>query len=262
MGHTNSTTNYSLPQFVTTDKPAWLTDINNAFSAIDTGMHNAQTKANTADTNASQALLDAASASSAASAADAKGAGAIASIADTFQTTETYAVGDYVIYNSLLYVCSVAVTEPGSWTGSSNWIRATVEGMVSDLTSDLTAEDIPLNDSVGAPTTASAIDALKTATLTMTMEGSFRKERFTGGVNDKLVNLSASIGGIVDVSLNNLTKVASISKAPTDDCIVPAINVETGTTIGYIRVYSNGDIKLYKSASGNYCGFSVCYLTT
>lgn len=262
MGHTNSTTNYSLPQFVTTDKPAWLTDINNAFTAIDTGMNNAQTKANTADTNASQALLDAASASSAASAADAKGAGAIASIADTFQTTETYAVGDYVIYNNLLYVCSVAVTEPGSWTGSTNWIRATVEGMVSDLTSDLTAEDIPLNDSVGAPTTEAAISALKTSTLTMTMEGTLRKERFTGGVNDKLVSFSASIGGIVDISLNNLTKVATISKAPTDDCIVPAINVETGTTIGYIRVYSNGDVKLYKSASGNYCGFSVGYLTT
>ena len=35
MSHTNSTTNYALPQFLTTDKPAWLTDVNNAFSDID-----------------------------------------------------------------------------------------------------------------------------------------------------------------------------------------------------------------------------------
>lgn len=153
MSHTNSTTNYSLPQFVTTDKPAWLTDINTAYSAIDTGMHNAQTKANTADTNASQALLDAASAASAASAADAKGAGAVASLADTFQPTETYAVGDLVIYNNLLYVCSTAVTDPGTWTGSTNWSRVTVEGFVNGKT----AEDLPLNNSVGAPSTATAI---------------------------------------------------------------------------------------------------------
>lgn len=155
MSHTNSTTNYSLPQFVTSDKPAWLTDVNNAYTAIDTGMHNAQTKANTADTNASQALLDASAAATAASAADAKGAGAVASLADTFQTTETYEVGELVIYNSLLYVCSTAVTDPGSWTGSTNWSRVTVE----DFVNGKTAEDIPLDDSVSAPATATAIGA-------------------------------------------------------------------------------------------------------
>lgn len=156
MSHTNSTTNYSLPQFVTTDKPAWLTDINNAFSAIDTGMHNAQTKANTADTNASQAILDAAAASSAASAADAKGAGAVASLADTFQTTETYAVGDLVIYNNLLYVCSVAVTEPGAWTGSTNWTRTTIESAVVNKT----GADIKVNSDPDSPTIDGAISIL------------------------------------------------------------------------------------------------------
>lgn len=146
MSHTNSTTNYSLPQFVTTDKPAWLTDVNNAYSAIDTGMHNAQTKANTADTNASQALLDAASASSAASAADAKGAGALSSIEVTFDSTAIYAVGATVIYNSLLYRCTVAVVTPGPWTGSVNWERVNVvslidtnAGAIASNTSDITA---------------------------------------------------------------------------------------------------------------------------
>lgn len=153
MSHTNSTTNYSLPQFVTSDKPAWLTDINTAFAAIDTGMNNAQTKANTADSNATQALSDASDAATAASAADAKGAGAVASIADTFQATETYEVGDLVIYNNLLYVCSTAVTDPGAWTGSTNWTRVTVESFVNGKT----ASDIPLNSSVGAPTIANAI---------------------------------------------------------------------------------------------------------
>lgn len=36
---TNKTTNYELPQFIGTDKPSWLGDVNGAMSAIDTAMH-------------------------------------------------------------------------------------------------------------------------------------------------------------------------------------------------------------------------------
>lgn len=36
---TNKTTNYDLPQFVGTDKPTWLGDVNEAMASIDAGMH-------------------------------------------------------------------------------------------------------------------------------------------------------------------------------------------------------------------------------
>ena len=36
---TNKTTNYDLPQFVGTDKPTWLGDVNQAMADIDAGMH-------------------------------------------------------------------------------------------------------------------------------------------------------------------------------------------------------------------------------
>ena len=140
MAHTNSTTHYSLPQFVTSDKPAWLTDINGAFSAIDTGIYNAQDKANDAAGDATQALSDAADAQSTANTADGKGSGAVASIAPTFDNTATYSVGDYVIYNNLLYVCRVAITVPGAWTGSANWNRATVDDMNTAM--DLRMDDV------------------------------------------------------------------------------------------------------------------------
>ena len=58
MSHTNSTAHYELPQFLGTDKPAWLTDINGAMSAIDTGIYSAQTKANEADAKATQNTSD------------------------------------------------------------------------------------------------------------------------------------------------------------------------------------------------------------
>ena len=55
MSHTNSTTNYNLPQFVGTDKPTWLNDVNGAFSAIDTQMKANADSATSASTSATSA---------------------------------------------------------------------------------------------------------------------------------------------------------------------------------------------------------------
>lgn len=56
MSHTNSTTNYNLPQFVGTDKPTWLNDVNGAMSAIDTQMKANADSATQANTNATTAI--------------------------------------------------------------------------------------------------------------------------------------------------------------------------------------------------------------
>ena len=48
MSSTNTTTNYSLPQFISTDKPTWLGDFNGAMSTIDTQMKTNNTLAQTA----------------------------------------------------------------------------------------------------------------------------------------------------------------------------------------------------------------------
>ncbi len=136
MAHTNSTTHYALPQFLSTDKPAWLTDVNPAYATIDAGMHAAQAAADAAQGDATQALDDAAAAAGTATTADSKGSGAIASIAATFDSTATYNVGDYVIYNNLLYKCFAAVTTPGPWTGSTNWNRETLSAAITNITID------------------------------------------------------------------------------------------------------------------------------
>lgn len=149
MAHTNSTTHYNLPQFVTTDKPAWLTDFNGAMSAIDSGIYEAKDAADDAQTDATQALSDSASALSTASTADGKGSGAVASIANTFSTTSTYAVDDLVMYNNLLYKCVVAVNTPGVWTGSTNWARTTVAGLNNAM--DLRMDAVETKTTGGNP---------------------------------------------------------------------------------------------------------------
>lgn len=62
---TNKTTNYELPQFIGTDKPSWLGDINSAMSTIDGGMHDNATAIDgiestvqTATATATQASVD------------------------------------------------------------------------------------------------------------------------------------------------------------------------------------------------------------
>lgn len=55
MASTNKTTHYELSQYVGTDKPTYLTDYNGDMSAIDTGIYNAQTKADSAYTLAGTA---------------------------------------------------------------------------------------------------------------------------------------------------------------------------------------------------------------
>lgn len=58
MSHTNSTANYNLPQFVGSDKPAWLGDINPAMTAIDTAIKNVSDSASSADGKATTAQSD------------------------------------------------------------------------------------------------------------------------------------------------------------------------------------------------------------
>lgn len=62
MGHTNSTANLALPQFIGTDKPTWLSDVNGAFAAIDTYAGNNDAALAITDAKSDTAIGDAASA--------------------------------------------------------------------------------------------------------------------------------------------------------------------------------------------------------
>lgn len=134
MAHSNATENYGLPQWIATDKPTFLGDLNSAFGAIDTQMKansdastNAVSTANQADSNATTALANASSALSTANSAStaaseatvianqakaqsttaasdastalrASAANSIENLAPAYDATRTYAVGELVTY--------------------------------------------------------------------------------------------------------------------------------------------------------------------
>ena len=242
MSHTNSTTNYNLPQFVTTDKPAWLTDINNAFYDIDAAIKAAKTAGDDAQGDATQALSDAADAYSVASTADGKGSGAIASIAPTFDSTSTYAYGDKVIYNNLLYTCIDAVITPGAWTGSANWSRTNVNSIVDDVADDKADKTENITFYPDAGVSASSVIAARTDKM-ITFSGEF--------------NLTASANAWKTLGL--------ISAAPNaTHAVTAAVNTSNGTFAGMVSVnQSDNTVKFYPvtNVSNGYIAFSVSYRT-
>lgn len=103
MSSTNHTTNYNLPQFVGTDKPAWLGDINPAMSAIDTQM-----KAN----------ADAATAAAGAAAtADGKAVIAQNGVAGL---QSALSLNDYSTIDATTFITTGGVTPSGSYTIAQN----------------------------------------------------------------------------------------------------------------------------------------------
>lgn len=138
MAHSNSTTNYALPQFVGSDKPAWLTDVNTAMSAIDTQMKAnanaaaaADTKATTADTKATNAATAAGNAATAAANAQNTAnsqAGAITSLGNRVTSLESSVSG----LSNARHV--TGVTTSGNWRitrYSDGYIRGTFTGVVT-----------------------------------------------------------------------------------------------------------------------------------
>ena len=111
MGHTNSTANLSLPQFIGTDKPTWLGDVNGAFSALDS-------YAGTNDAAVAAAASDASSAISQAAAA-----------VNTANTANTTAGNASTAANNAVGVANNAVA-----------IAGTVDGKVG-LLANLTTTD-------------------------------------------------------------------------------------------------------------------------
>lgn len=99
MSHTNTTTNYGLPQFLSSDKPAWMADINVAFADIDSQMKTNADAASAAQTTANDAVLNG---------------------APGYSNLSTYAVGDVVNYLGRVYKCDIAVTTPEAFD-SAKW---------------------------------------------------------------------------------------------------------------------------------------------
>lgn len=150
MSSTNQTTHYGLPEFVPTDKPAWLVDWNGAMSDIDTAIYTAETKADAAAAAAATATGDVASLASSVT--------SIQSQVTTLTDGVTHAQGDINTINSLI--------GSGEPTTQDKTIIGAINELAAEIPSggDVAAEDVTYdNTSSGLTATdvQSAIDEIQ-----------------------------------------------------------------------------------------------------
>ena len=158
MGATNKTTNYELPIFVGTDKPAWLVDWNGAMSDIDVAIKEAKTAADNAQTTANTATSDLSTLS-----------GSVSTLSGTVASQGTAISGNTGAINTInsLIGNGEPTTQDKTIIGAINEIAAEIPSgtMAADhvtydnTTSGLTADDVQeaideLAASAGAPTAA------------------------------------------------------------------------------------------------------------
>lgn len=58
--------------------------------------------------------------------------GLLSNIAPTYSNTNTYSVGDYVIYNGVLYVCNTAISVAEAFD-SAKWTRTTITEIIGNI---------------------------------------------------------------------------------------------------------------------------------
>ena len=138
MSHTNSTTNYGLPEFLSSDKPAWMADINTAFATIDTQMKANADSASNANTDIGTMGLN---------------------FAPGYSNASTYDVGNIVMYDKRLYICDIAVTVPEAFDSAKwSYYRVSDVGETANASADLLGNtDI---SSVGDGTVTGAVSTL------------------------------------------------------------------------------------------------------
>lgn len=138
--HTNSTPNYNLPQFVSTDKPTWLGDVNGAMSAIDTAVAGVNSTATGADSKADNAVTTANTAATT--------AGNAATLAETANTNA----------NSALTTAGNAATAAQSAQSTAGAVDTKVGALTDLTTTDKTSVVAAINEVNAKPTGASAAD--------------------------------------------------------------------------------------------------------
>lgn len=181
MGHTNSTANIALPQFIGTDKPTWLGDVNGAFSAIDSKVGTIDADIAATDAKADTAISDAAAAVTTATNAN--------NTAGTASTTATQANN----------IANNALTVANNADGHTNQLEMKV-GLLADLTTtDKTSIVNAINEvnaGLGGSTTAAQVSYDNT--------GSGLTANDVQAAIDEVVTLIPSGAGYVSVTADGV----------------------------------------------------------
>ena len=154
MGHTNSTANLSLPQFIGTDKPTWLGDVNGAFSAIDAYVGTNDAAVSAAASDASSAVSQAAAAVNTANTANTT-AGNASTAANNAVGVANNAVG---VANNAVAIAGVVDTKVGLLADLTTTDRDSIVDAINEVNSGLITPGVTAIDCGTITLTANTVE--------------------------------------------------------------------------------------------------------
>lgn len=151
MSHTNTTANYNLPQFIGTDKPSWLTDVNGAMTSIDTQMK-ANADANTTTAGDLSTLAGRVTTAEGNIATNTANITTVSNVASTAGTTATNAKNTVDALSTMLDINDFGKTTATTSNGTINfqnvYYASNADGSVGKIYGE-----IGVTPSTNAPTT-------------------------------------------------------------------------------------------------------------
>ena len=234
MGHTNSTANLALPQFIGTDKPTWLSDVNGAFAAIDTYAGNNDAALAITDAKADTAVNDAASAVTTATNA-----------ANTAGTASTQATNAVTVAGNALTVANGINSKVGVLTDLTTTDKSSVVNAINEVNAGLaspTAAQVSYDNTGSGLTATNVQDAIDEVA-----------QGGGGGVGDW--TLAGSESGSTPINVPATAKeLLAIAKTSTRAFSIPVpVSALSGTALPLSAGY-------YVSASSHNC--TVVEITT
>ena len=219
MGHTNSTANLSLPQFIGTDKPTWLGDINSAFSDIDA-------YAGTNDAAVSGAVSDAASAVSQAASAVST-ANAANTTAGNASTAATNAVGTA---NNAMSLVNQTNTKIGTLANLNTTDKTSIVNAINEVNGVAVGSDTVSVSSDGVKTRSQIFDALYALIdpTKITGKSYLSGDSAAGSAIYNITNIGTSIYGFSNFGLSASDVVGSSIGVASSGSVYYA---STGTTV-------------------------------
>lgn len=166
MGHTNSTPNIGLPQFIGTDKPTWLGDVNGAMSAIDTKVGSIDAAIATTDAKADNAVADASGAVTTATNA-VNTAGAASTTATQANNLATQALA---VANNTANLCTQSIVP--NVTANTNAIGTLADLTTTDKTNLVNAINEVAQGGGGGSATWSVVGT-QTGSTAITISGTY-----------------------------------------------------------------------------------------
>lgn len=174
MSSTNKTPNYALPQFIPTDKPTWLGDVNAAMLAIDTAMADNHTTAESANTSASAAVAQVQHAVDTANEAKVDSAAALQNATNAIgvaQNALNSATQATQTAQAATQTANAANNSAASALATANQAKQTAEATDAELTEFHHAFTKSVN-SITQPSTGLAYASVNPALISLIYEGS------------------------------------------------------------------------------------------